>query len=652
MKLHPVSIADGGGGVIVVWETMTPGTATTDLHAQRILLGGRIAPGWPADGVPVCTAIGSQLDPALAPDGGGGAFIAWEDMRENASTPNGLPKVFVQHLAAGGTIAPGWPVNGADIAASPGLQLHPRVAPDGAGGVHVTWEDGRAGIDIYVQRLTGAGAVAAGWPANGLAVCTTPGEKGFPDIVSDGGAPGYPRPARVGAPGEAGSGSGAIVAWHDRRGTDFDIYAQRVTAAGAIAPGWAADGARVSTGTTQQLYPRLLADGGGGAFLTWNDMSGFYTEASNLYVQHVTGSGALAPGWSGAGVAACTAPEAQYHAGLVPDGGAPTGGGSGVIAVWQDYRDHRGQIFMQRVTAGGTVAWAADGIPITSSAGYQAGASAVPDTGGGAIITWSEWQGDSAAHAYALRVTGAGAAAPGWPAQGLVLCEAPGWQGETTVAPDGGGGAVVAWSDGRDNIPDGANRYDIYAQHILGDARVPAVLSVVRTQLEVGRVRLTWHDPGSVVTIATIQRRGAGRDWADAGDAVADARGLIVFEDAGVLPGRRYDYRLSYLLGDVIVIGGETSLTVPPPPALVLHGTRPNPALASLTVWLTLPGWSTATLDLLDLAGRRVRSVPVDEGPGTHTVDLGSTAALKPGAYFLRITQDGASETARVSVVK
>ena len=67
---------------------------------------------------------------------------------------------------------------------------------------------------------------------------------------------------------------------------------------------------------------------------------------------------------------------------------------------------------------------------------------------------------------------------------------------------------------------------------------------------------------------------------------------------------------------------------------------------------LALPGWSTATLDLLDLAGRRGRSVPVGEGPGTHAVDLGSTTALEPGVYFLLVTQDGTSQSARVSVLK
>jgi len=51
---------------------------------------------WPANGMPVCDDLARQLGPAIAPDGAGGAYIAWTDLR---SPDTGI---YVQHVTAWG----------------------------------------------------------------------------------------------------------------------------------------------------------------------------------------------------------------------------------------------------------------------------------------------------------------------------------------------------------------------------------------------------------------------------------------------------------------------------------------------------------------------------------------------------------------------
>jgi len=641
-QLRPTAIADGTGGAIVVWEDQSRShDATTDLYAQRVTAEGLIADGWPADGLAICTAVGSQLDPMLCTDGDGGAFIAWYDLRVNHTVPNGPPVVFVQHVRGDGTLAPGWPMDGMRIATIDELQLHPRIASDGVtpgGGCFVTWQDGRgAAPGIYVQHLTTAGTPAPGWPANGRALSSAGGS--FPDIVADGAAPG---------PG----GSGALVAWYDPA---YAIRVQRVTASGDLAAGWPANGALVSSGPTYKLYPRLLADGAGGAFLAWSDFSAFYASLADLYLQRVTGAGTLAPGWSGAGVPLCTAPETQQQAGLVPDGAG------GVLAVWTDYRDHRGQVFLQRVGSGGAPAWAADGIPLTSSTDDQGGAAAVADGAGGVIVVWSESSRDSigipTGRAFALRVTSAGVPAPGWPAQGVAICGPLDGQGMTGAVGDGAGGIITVWDDLRD-YEAGAGNSDIYAARVLADGSVPARLALVGAQAaladddETGHARLVWLDPELAVASATVYRRTGSEDWAAVGSVSADGQGRMVYEDGTVLPGRPYSYRLGWTDEGGPRYGGEGSVTVPAPAALRLAGARPNPAVTELSVRLTLPAWSEARLELYDVAGRKVRSVPLALGPGAHTVSLGPTAQFEPGVYFLHLTQGSRTLTRRVTLLR
>jgi hypothetical protein len=109
---------------------------------------------------------------------------------------------------------------------APAPQSNSVSVSDGAGGAIVAWADSRnpAPADIYVQRLDASGT--AQWAPNGVAVCAVaPNDQSNPAIVSDG-------------------AGGAIVVWQDARvGGVYDIYAQRVNAAGVTQ--WLANGVKV-----------------------------------------------------------------------------------------------------------------------------------------------------------------------------------------------------------------------------------------------------------------------------------------------------------------------------------------------------------------------------------------------------------------------
>jgi hypothetical protein len=89
------------------------------------------------------------------------------------------------------------------------------------------------------------------------------------------------------------------------------------------------------------------------------------------------------------------------------------------------------------------------------------------------------------------------------------------------------------------------------------------------------------------------------------------------------------------------------------PLQFALMGAVPNPAVGGVRVRFTLASGEPATLELIDIAGRRVVRREVGSlGPGQHVVALGTSPALRAGLYFLRLVQGGRVLHARVAVIR
>ncbi len=343
-------VPDGAGGAILVWSDDHCLTHR-DLLAQRLTASGAVAPGWPAAGLAVCLASGNQDSPLVISDDAGGAFVAWEDWRSGSSM------IYAQHVLGTGSLAPGWPRDGVAVCPAGGGESLPVIARDGADGVFIAWQDRRTGIgDIYLERLDGSGALAPGWPAEGLLVGGATGNQGSPAMISDG-------------------AGGVFISWLDHRWVSDDIYAARISGDGTLAPGWTADGAAVCTAAGDQRKPVICADGAGGLLVAWQDR-----RAGNwdIFAQRLDGEGAPAGGWSEDGVALCAASGDQLGVQIVSDAAG------GAYLVWQDPRSGSSHIYAQpRIVA---------------------------DDAGGALVVWvdSRTANPNAPDLYAQRLLSAG----------------------------------------------------------------------------------------------------------------------------------------------------------------------------------------------------------------------------------------------------
>jgi hypothetical protein len=362
---------------------------------------------------------------------------------------------------------------------------------DGAGGMLVCWTDPVAGAsDVYLLRYTSTGAIAPGWPAGGVRVCSAAGAESSPRVVSDG-------------------AGGGIVAWEDSRGTNTDIYAARILANGSLASGWPATGLLLSNSSVSPTNPdrsiAMIPDGAGGAFAAWTVE---YTSADyDLYGAHVTAAGSIT--WS----RALLQPFGhQDRAHLLPDGAG------GFYLAFDD--DEAGTVRkgkVQRYLSNGTSAWTPRtigfggqqfGLDLASDGGtgvYTVCADAwpgtfntitgnhflangtneplwgtgrslafvanddqetpmiAPDGAGGFILAFEDFRSGTGA-VYALRIAPDGSAYFGWPLTGVGLATGSTAFTLSSMAADGSGGAIVSFYDAS------ISAYHLSASRILGDA--------------------------------------------------------------------------------------------------------------------------------------------------------------------------------------
>jgi hypothetical protein len=417
-QVEPGATENGSGGILFAWTDLR--SPLSAVYVLSVGPGGGCEPGYPANGQRVTPTSAGQFSPAIVSDGAGGAIVAWED---NRNYPNSGMDIYAQHLAADGSLAPGWPADGLPLCRVPEFQGPPLMCTDGSGGAFVAWQDGRSGGEnsVVVIRVAGNGTIPNGWFEGGSALGSGNWHEGDPRIVPDGAGGvmvvwsdwrmfGLTAPDIWGAhldaaggllsgpictaieaqslPALARDGTGRfLVAWQDARagaGQD-DIYALRMDANRDPAPGWVQGGTVVCVSPNVQYGPRIVADGAGGALIAWSDDDGPNIAIPEVRMQHLDGTGARVAGWPAGGLMTHAASYGSTLRGLIADGAggailaAEDAGGSGGLQT-DVYADH--------VTAGGVRDWGP--APVCTESHTQQGSVMVGDGAGGAILVWQD----------------------------------------------------------------------------------------------------------------------------------------------------------------------------------------------------------------------------------------------------------------------
>ncbi len=375
----PSIALDGSGGVIVTWVDTRPDNSLPNIYGQHVSSAGAVQ--WTSNGINLTASFTGGFsfrqpdNPQMISDGHNGAYVSWDDAFGSV----------LMRFSSSGTITWNTVVDGALGATDT------RITSDGAGGVILAWTDDRNYLtgdlaDIYAQRVDSSGNVK--WQANGIVVSNAPNLQNYPQIVED------------------GSG-GAVIAWQDfRDSAQYRGYVQRVNSSGATQ--WTANGLALTSTTNAVNSLTMTVDGSGGGIFTWEEARGGGIGGSdNIYAQRVNGNGQRQ--WTDTGANVCTNTAPQENPRIAPDGAG------GAIITWEDNR-HNGanqDVYAQRMSAGGTPQWAADGIAVSSAPNDQNSPIIVAYPNNGAVIIWDDYRtngnGNVYPDLYAQYVSGGGA---------------------------------------------------------------------------------------------------------------------------------------------------------------------------------------------------------------------------------------------------
>ena len=633
----------------------------------------------------ISSTTGSQYSPNITDDGSGGAIIAWLDQRNSGTTGT---DIYAQRINSSGSVQ--WTTNGLVVCDATGNQTTVLIVSDGSGGAILAWIDSRdygtSGYDIYAQRINSSGTPQ--WTANGVAVCTNSANQQTPKMVSDG-------------------NGGVIIVWEDDRGSDTDIYAQKLNSSGT--PQWTSDGVAVCTATDNQNKPDLTTDGSGGAIFAWQDSRNGGTTGLDIYTQRITSAGSV--NWTANGVLICNETLNQQNTVVVSDEN------NGAIIIWNDPRDNATNgfdIYAQRVNSSGTAQWTAGGVALCSTTGNQQFASATSTGDGGAIVAWDDYRnGSSNVDIYAQRVDASGNNQ--WTSTGAAVCTNSGNQLTSHTVPYGTDGAVIVWTDARDY---GTNFNDIYGQRLnssgamqwtssgvaictntanqlsvafsdvgvvtwydtrngdsdvfatqispdgsLGGGSLPVELTSLNAAVVNNSVKLIWHTATEVNNYGfEVERKSDNSSWTKIGfvngSGNSNSDKQYSFTDNNVEAGGSYDYRLKqidlngqYQYSDVVSINVSASTEAK------LYQNSPNPFNPSTAIKFYIPQTSDVTIKIYDMLGREVTTLFNKQSEaGSHITywngrdRYGREAAS--GVYLYRLTAGSFTETKKMLMMK
>lgn len=378
-----------GTNCLVAWVDKRNGA--TDIYGARVSLAGTVLD---TAGIPICQAARYQRCPVLA-SSGSGFFAAWWDIRSG----DGADDIYGARVTTEGYVLDS---SGVYLSMGVNAQSTPSVASDGAN-LLVAWEDLRTGStmgDIYGARVTASGTVL---DTSSFPIAREVTEQWSPAVSFD--------------------GQNYLVAWTTGTSGSFDVYAARVSPAGAVLD---SGGFPVSAAASDQESPVIAFDGTN-SLVVWQD----WRSLSMVYGARVTPSGAVLD-TAGFCISSGTYHQTRQAVGF---------GDSIFLVAWSDYRSRSFDIYGARVTPAAVVL---DPSSIQfSSGGANEYCGSIAFDGTNFLVVWADTRSGSY-DIYGARVAPSGAVLD---PSGFALCQSAGDQSDPACAFDGSNYLVV-WQDG------------------------------------------------------------------------------------------------------------------------------------------------------------------------------------------------------------
>ena len=480
----PKVIPDRQGNFIFTWRDKR-NESDGDIYAQKIDLDGNPLWGTGLSGIEVYAGDGIQKNPEISCSSDSGAFITWQDNREDYE----YSEVYSQKLDSGGALL--WNPEGVSI--TPQLDDYYSyrsfdICKDNFGGVWLLWHDARDNehnnVDLYIQHLDSTGEELL--ETDGMLISEAPNDQCYP-IMN-------------------GTSSGEVFAfWANGNYGDFNYGANSIayqileTDGSEILP---ENGEVVFSGLSNSARNLHTLENSSSPIITWED---YRNDTSQIYMQTLNNDGSGNSEQNGIPITSQTGssqlysqtakePDAnefgviwhenrlgnvyQAYAQIMQTDGTMTGEPEGILlstAAWSDqnypkisavnnngnmeyyagWSDGREMmsgtgVYAQKIAAG-EIQWDEECVLVLDSDGDDTLKDIVENF---YIIQNGLWND---LNIVVQKLNEDGNIAEGWPIDGLVICDAPGNQNnpQCLMIPEG---LLIVWEDYRNGDS------DIYAQ--------------------------------------------------------------------------------------------------------------------------------------------------------------------------------------------
>jgi hypothetical protein len=347
----------------------------------------------------------SQYGPSIAVDGSGNFVIAWQDDR------NGNSDIYLQRYNSSGVRQGNNQQANDDVGST--SQFYPSIDMDSGGNFVTAWQDDpSSNSDLHLQRYSSSGV-----------------KQGVNQKVNDvpeSGAGHYKRSIALNSSGNF------VIAWHDARNGNADVYFQRYNSSGFRQGN--NQQANDDGGSTDQFYPSIDMDGSDNFVMVWEDRR---NGDGDIYFQRYDSSG------SKQGINQKVTDDAENEQQVAPSIAMHRSGS--FVIVWNDYRNGSSDIYFQRYDLSGVKLGTNQ--RVTDGTGSESGTPSIAmDSSGNFVIAW-ENDHDGNLDIYFQRFDSYGVKLgnnqPANDDTGSACQQAP------SIAMDSGGNFVIVWEDYR-----------------------------------------------------------------------------------------------------------------------------------------------------------------------------------------------------------
>jgi hypothetical protein len=630
LRGNPQICSDGSDGAIIAWEDFRGGSYR--IYAQRLDQNGR--PVWPTNGVMLALTNQDQRYPIVASDNNGGAYVVWQDER-NQST-DGID-LYAQHITAAGLLT--YDSDGRAVVAISGNQDNAAIVADGFGNAFVVWEDGRSGgstvPDIYMNRLTPSGIA---WGSQGQPLTVQSSEQRMPVLCEDG-------------------SHGFYCAWMNDATVPTSVYGQHVDSTGTVL--WTTPyGINIYEGETgsENCKDISIRRDGNEVMLAW-EMTDYNTQdGQDIYANRLASNGTKIY-YSSVAVTG-EYPGDQTYPKVFSDDSTGTGQFpySGLMVLFENNAGGEPQqvSMIRTLDDGSTCVPSSGSYPVSYPLDGMNGFAAVKTASGSVIAVWNDSRFDTSIYAQRvdrdLRSYFPHPEPSNW---GLAVCARAAKASQVVLAPRTNG-AIAAWTDFRNGTA------EIYAQLIFNDGTLPIQLSSFDLSApRVGEVDVAWQTASEQSCAGFELQRRLIADGADNNYSVVasyetnpELRGAgtssvahyYAYRDRTVQPAT-YEYRLID-----ISLDGSRNASAPKiidassatdGGAWSLGFNAPNPFTTLTEIPVTLPTSAIVDVTVIDIAGRTIANPVANQllTGGTHFISLDAAALGNvSGTYFARMT--------------